>query len=262
MKNTSGTAVATNVVVTEGAAPPPISFSTPTPGNSTTLVFGPEGVFVADDPLVVTVTNHSTTTQLITGVAIGTTGDVNDFLLNRNNCGYITAHATCSLAVQFQPTGAGTRTGTVDVVDGSWGKTGTAAVLNLRGTGVWASATVSNPNVSQNVLNFGNQLVLTSSQPQLVKVLNVGSVPLYISGISSTGGNSADFLPAAGSCIDQNTGSYPLIVSVNASCTFQVVFDPSGEGLRNSNLVVDDNTLPTQTQLAVEGTGTGGGTGG
>lgn len=259
VKNSSGTGAATNVTVTEGAAPPPISFSTPTPGNSTTLVFGPEGVFVADDPLVVTVTNHSSTTQLITAVTIGTTtGDPNDFILNRNNCGYITAHATCSLAVQFQPTGAGTRTGVVYVQDASWGKSGNAAVLNLRGTGVWASATVSNSNVSQNVLNFGNQVVLTASSAQLVKVLNVGTVPLYISGISSTGGNSADFVPTPGSCIDQITANYPLIVSVGASCTFDVVFDPSGDGLRTSNLVVDDNTLPTQTQLAVEGTGTGG----
>src|SRR5271166_1645800 len=62
VKNAVGSTPATNVVVTEGAAPPPISFS------PTTLTFAPEGVFVGDNPLIETVTNNSSTTQIITSV--------------------------------------------------------------------------------------------------------------------------------------------------------------------------------------------------
>jgi hypothetical protein len=258
LKNSAGSAVATNVVVTEGAAPPPISFTPPPPGNPTTLVFAPEGVFVADNPVVVTVKNNSATTQLITTVAIGTAGDPNDFILNKNNCGYVTARATCSLAVQFVPTGTGIRTDVVNVLDASWGSAGTTVELKLRGTGEWATATVSNNHIHNNVLTFPtSEVVLKPSPVQNVTVTNVGSVPLYISGMAVTGGEATDFLAAPDTCINQVVvpSAYPLIVSIGQSCTFTVAFDPSGPGTRTSDVVVDDNTLGTQTQLGVEGNG-------
>jgi hypothetical protein len=151
----------------------------------------------------------------------------------------------------------------MNVVDASWGTTGTTLQLQLRGTGVWAAATVSNTNIRNNVLSFPtSQVLLTPSTPQSVTLTNVGSVPLYISGIGLTGGESPDFdAPAAplepGTCINQLTipPSYPLIVSVGHSCTLKVFFDPSGTGTRTSNVVVVDNTLGAQTQLGLEGTG-------
>ena len=91
VKNSTGSIAGTNVVVTEGAAPPPISFTPPPPGSPTTVVFAPEGVFVADNPLIVTVHNNSSSTQVVTGATIAAVGDSADFILIRNNCGYITA---------------------------------------------------------------------------------------------------------------------------------------------------------------------------
>ena len=269
VKNKAGSATATNVVVTEGAAPPPISFTTPT-GNPTTLFFPDEGVFVADDPEIVTVHNDSSTTQVITSTAIGTIADSNDFILNRNNCGHITPHANCSLAVQFQPSGAGTRTGVVDILDASWGNAGTTAILKLEGRGVWATATVESANIRNNVLTFPTQYgVDTTSPEQYVTLLNSGRVPLYIgvpgttvneNPITATGGESTDFLPTPDTCINAAPLTpppppYPLIVSVGQSCTFEVAFDPSGAGTRTTNVVIDDNTLGTQTQLTVQGSG-------
>jgi len=251
VKNAAGITKATNVVVTEGAAPPPISFTTPLGSTITTLVFAPEGVFVADDPLLVTVHNNSSTTQIVTGVGIGSVGDPRDFILNRNNCGYITAHQTCSLAVQFDPSGAGLRTGVVNVLDSSWGSSGTTAPLNLRGIGVWATATLANANIRKNVLSFPSEGVLTASAVQYITLSNAGNVPLYINGIGDTGGEAGDFVVAAGNCQNQ----VPQIISVGQSCTFAVSFAPSGSGYRTTYVVVDDNTLGTQTQLQVQGTG-------
>jgi hypothetical protein len=258
--NSAGSTAATNVVVTEGAAPPPISFTPPPPGTSTTAVFAAEGVFVADDPLVVTVTNNSATTQVIASAAIGTVGDSGDFTLIRDNCASITAHANCSLAIQFQPTGAGTRTGAVNVVDASWGTAGTTLQLKLRGTGVWATATVSNRYIHNNVLTFpANQVLLTESPVQSVTLTNVGSVPLYISpapnGIGLIGGETTDFIAALDTCANQLVPAAPLIVSVGQSCTFQVNFEPTATGTRTSNVAVVDNTLDTQTELGLEGVG-------
>jgi hypothetical protein len=266
VKNSTGSIAATNVVVTEGAAPPPISFTPPPPGSPTTVVFAPEGVFVADDPLIVTVHNNSSATQIITGAAIATVGDAADFILIRNNCGYITAHANCSLAIQFQPTGAGVRTGAVNIVDASWGTAGTTAQVKLFGTGVWATATVSNTYIHNNVLTFPtSQVVLTQSPLQSVTLTNVGSVPLYISpnsppgppppGIALTGGETTDFSAGLDTCSNQINPIDPLIVSVGESCTFEVSFEPSATGMRTSNVVVVDNTLDTQTQLGLKGIG-------
>ena len=250
VKNKAGSTRATNVVVTEGAAPPPISFTTPT-GSPTTLVFAAEGVFVGDDPLIVTVHNNSSKTQIITAVTITPVGDPNDFLLNRNNCGYVTSHANCSLAVQFQPTGAGARTGVIDIFDSSWGTAGTNAPLKLAGTGVWASATVANANIKNNVLRFPAQGVGSPSAYQYVTLSNTTDVPLYLSAIGATGGEAADFDSGAAPIVTD----CPTIVSVGQSCTFGVSFDPSGSGVRTTNIVIDDNTLGTQTQLQVLGSG-------
>ena len=114
---------------------------------------------------------------------------------------------------------------------------------------------------SNNVLTFPTQYgVGTASPYQYVTVANAGVVPLYIGDITDTGGEALDFdAPAApiyfGTCININTNNFPLIVGVGQSCTFGVSFDPSGSGSRSTNIVVDDNTLGTQTQLKVDGTG-------
>jgi hypothetical protein len=247
--NRTSTVSATNVVVAVDAMPPPISFT------PTSLTFAKEGVFVADEPLIVTVHNNASTTQVISSVAIGTLGEPSDFLLNKNNCSYLTAHESCSFAIQFQPTGAGPRTGVVDVLDSTWGTSGGMAHLNVFGTGVWATATVANSSISHNVLNFAVQGVLTKSPLQYVTVSNVGAVPLYISGIIVTGDESTDFSISPGNCINQITGSFPFVVGVSQKCTFGVAFEPSAAAQRSTYVVVDDNTIGTQTQLQVAGTG-------
>jgi hypothetical protein len=265
VKNSTGSTTATNVVVTEGAGSPPISFTPPPPGNPTTVVFAPEGVFVADDPLIVTVTNNSSATQDIASAAISTVGDSADFSLTMNNCANVTPHANCSLAIQFKPSGAGIRTGAISVVDSSWGATGTTVQLKLSGTGVWATATVSSTYIHGNVFTFPtSQVVLTQSPLQSVTLTNVGTVPLYIqpyslgpppTGIAITGGDVTDFTTMLDTCSNQINTADPLIVSVGYSCTFEVSFEPSGTGNRTSNVVVVDNTLGGETQLQLKGVG-------
>jgi hypothetical protein len=266
VKNSTGSITATNVVVTEGAGSPPISFTPPPPGNPKTVVFAPEGVFVADDPLIVTVTNNSSATQDIASATVSPVGDSVDFSITMNNCANVTPHASCSLAIQFRPTGAGIRTGVISVVDASWGATGTTLQLKLRGTGVWATATVSNTYIHSNVLTFPtSQVVLTQSPLQSVTLTNVGTVPLYIqplsppgpppTGIALTGGDVTDFTAPLDTCANQINPVDPLIVSVGRSCTFEVSFEPSGTGNRTSNVVVVDNTLGGETQLQLKGVG-------
>ncbi len=160
--------------------------------------------------------------------------------------------------MQFDPTGAGLRTEVVNLLDASWGASGTTVQLKLRGTGVWATATVSNSHIRNNVLVFPtDETLLKASAPQSVTVTNVGAVPLYISGMAVTGGEATDFIAAPDTCINElaNPPVYPLIVSIGQSCRFTLAFDPSGTGERTSSVVVADNTLGTDTELGIEGTG-------
>ncbi len=253
--NKSGSARSGNVTVSEGAAPPPISFSTPN-GSPTTLVFAPEGVYVADDPVIVTVKNDSPLTQDISGAAIGTTGDPADFLLSKNNCGYLTSGQTCSLALQFNPFGAGNRTGVLEVTDASWGTAGASAPLALQGTGVWADATLSGTDISNDVLGFpSTEGVAAQTTEEYVTLSNAGNVPLYVNSIGITGSESTDFAVSYGNCSNPVSGGFPLVIGIGQNCTFGVAFDPSAQGPRSTFVVVGDNTIGTETQLPVQGTG-------
>ena len=57
VKGSGGAVTAPNVVITVGAAPPPVTFS------PSSVRFGDEGVGIPSAPLTVTVTNNSATTQ-------------------------------------------------------------------------------------------------------------------------------------------------------------------------------------------------------
>jgi signal peptidase I len=266
VKNSTGSITATNVAVTEDAALPiPVPVVVSFTATKTTIPdTGARIVLKAS--IKVTVTNNSSATQDIASAAISTVADSADFGLTMNNCANVTPHASCSLAIQFRPSGAGIRTGAVSVVDASWGASGTTIQLNLSGTGVWATATVSSAYIHDNALIFPtSQVLLTQSPIQPVTLTNVGTVPLYISpysppstpptGIAITGGDVTDFTATLDTCSNQINAADPLIVSVGQSCTFEVGFEPSGTGTRTSYVVLADNTLGGETQLQLKGVG-------
>lgn len=95
-------------------------------------------------------------------------------------------------------------------------------------------------------LDFGNQLVGTSSAPKTVTLRNDGGSPLTISGISKSGDfnyesdcpNSPNSLPPAG------------------SCTLQVTFAPSANGLRTGLLQVASDPAASPLLIGLSGTGT------
>jgi hypothetical protein len=140
----------------------------------------------------------------------------------------------------------------MSVTDASWGSAGTTVHLPLDGTGIWAIATLANTNIAGNILYYPNQGVATQSPDQYITVSNAGVVPLYIGTITTVGGEVLDF--------DVDYSNCPQIVSVGQSCTFGVSFKPLGSGLRTTYAVVTDNTLATDTQLQLQGTGVYSGT--
>src|SRR5262249_49824374 len=98
----------------------------------------------------------------------------------------------------------------------------TVAIL-LQGTTVSLSTTS---------LDFGTQLIGTSSAPQVVTLTNTGAVSLTISSIAVSGADSEDF---------GQTNTCGSHLPPGASCTISVTFAPTQTGPRTASLTITDN---------------------
>jgi YVTN family beta-propeller protein len=106
---------------------------------------------------------------------------------------------------------------------------------------------VSPPNasISPGSLNFGNQLVDTTSVEQTVMLANNSGGPLAIAGIAASGDYSA-------------FSNCPAALDAGQSCTIVVSFTPSVYGPDNGTLTVTDDDLGVNGTLqTVSLTGTG-----
>lgn len=147
----------------------------------------------------------------------------------------VAAGASCTIAVQFTPTAAGARSGTIAIADNAGNHT-----VVLSGTGAVAPiATVSPASIA-----FGNGSVGATSAAQTVTITNTGNATLTFSAITLTGANAADFVKGAGCAAS---------VAPNTSCTVPVSFKPGTTGFKSASLTITDNA-GTQT-VALGGTG-------
>ncbi len=95
-------------------------------------------------------------------------------------------------------------------------------------------------------LQFGDQLIGTSSASQTVTLTNTGSATLTISSVSVTGANAADF-PLTNSC--------PSSLAANASCTLTITFKPSLAGSESASLMISDNAPGSPQSVSLSGSG-------
>ncbi len=93
-------------------------------------------------------------------------------------------------------------------------------------------------------LQFSSQMVGSSSQPQTVLMRNMGSSPLSISTLATTG----DFAET------DNCGSS---VSAAGTCTFSVTFTPTVSGFRSGTITIQDDAGGSPHMINLSGTGQG-----
>jgi hypothetical protein len=198
----------------------------PPAASPTSLTFGAQIVGTTSASQTVTVSAGGGTTSLqITSVSI--TGDY----AQTNSCvGLPVAAPTCFVNVSFGPSAVGSRPGSM-VINTNQGSFN----ISLGGTGI-------NPigQLSPSSLNFGNQLLTTSSAPQAVTLTNTGVGTLQISGFGVNG----DF------SLSNNCGSS---LAQGASCTINVIFTPAAVGSRSGGFTV--NTNNGNPGVALSGTG-------
>jgi hypothetical protein len=102
-------------------------------------------------------------------------------------------------------------------------------------------------SINPTSVEFGAQMVNTTSAPRAVTVTNTGRTPQPVRGrINGTPGQWQDFA---------STNDCPTMLAVGASCTLNITFTPSVTGGRGAILVVD-GTNDEEGFVNVGGTGT------
>lgn len=155
-----------------------------------------------------------------------------DFALVSNTCGAnLGAGASCSFGVTMTPTAVGARSGVVNIT-----ADGTPYTVNLSGYGYLPLF------LSMSKLQWGNQVVTTTSGAKTVTLTNLSTAELTLSGFSITGTNAGDFATSGTTCGGTLLGK--------ASCTVDVTFTPSGLGARSGVLNVTADLTPYTVALS------------
>lgn len=97
-------------------------------------------------------------------------------------------------------------------------------------------------------LNFGNQLMFTTSGMQGLTVTNTGTAPLIIATVSLGGGQPGDFALAVNACAGATLG--PM-----ASCALAANFTPSAVGARSATVSIATNAPGSPAVATLSGIG-------
>ena len=112
-------------------------------------------------------------------------------------------------------------------------------IIKLKGIGTVVQ-------LSPSALDFGNQIVGTTSDPLTATVTNISSDDLRISGIGIGGANFGDFA---------ETTTCGSRLPAGGSCTIDVTFTPGARGDRHASLKIVDDGGGSPQAVPLAGTG-------
>ncbi|HYF34872.1 MAG TPA: choice-of-anchor D domain-containing protein, partial [Prosthecobacter sp.] len=149
--------------------------------------------------------------------------------------------SSTTFTVTFKPSGAGTRSSTVQVFsnDGDEGDPYDFKVqgfsdpeIDILGNGISIADGDTTPSTSDHT-DLGMPAVSGGSVVQIFTIQNTGTTDLIVSNLASTGTHWWNF----------TTGglSLPAVVAPSSSTTFTVTFTPSAAGLRTASILVYSN---------------------
>lgn len=203
------------------------------------LDFGDQQVGVNSTAQTVTLSNTGTASVDISSISAVTT----PFAVSGGSCGVapfsIDTNASCTLMFTFNPTTAGSASQALTVNSNAPSAPDT---INLEGNGIQGQLSI-NPQP----LDFGDQLVGTTSAAQMLTLLNTGTATVNVSAITA---EAAPFAAAGGSC-----GPAPFEIIVGSSCTLAFTFAPSIMGEANQALTVDSDASSSPDSIGLLGNG-------
>jgi hypothetical protein len=146
----------------------------------------------------------------------------------------------CTVYVYFSPTSGGTNNGSVTINDNGF----FSALSSVSLTGIGTAITLSGVPV-----NFGSELVNTSSATKTVTVTNNGTGAITMGAITLN--ETKDFAIKSNTCPASGK-----TLAGGSSCKIGVAFDPKSTGAKKGAVLINDSD-PTSPQIAgVSGTGT------
>src|SRR2546429_295562 len=190
----------------------------------TSLGLGNQPLATTSAPMTITLTNPGTAALTITSLA--SSGDFAATSTGANACptspATLAAGANCSINVTFTPTASGARTGTLSVAGNAGGSPQT---VTLSGNG-----TAPDVGLTPTSLDFGNQLLATTSAPMTITFFfsmmrrppRSTLLPSATLSRSSTGANACPTSPAT--------------LAAGANCSINVTLTPTASGARTGTL--------------------------
>jgi hypothetical protein len=202
-----------------GAQTLPINIPGSVHFSASPINFGSWALGVTGSPQYASATSGSSSfPPFFTGSITGP--NASDFAFpSGNGCGGGLGPSSCQLFITFTPSGLGVRTATL-VID-NYGN------IPLSGTGIpdEPSFTITTPSI------IAGELIGISSPPSSIVVVNNGTTPVSLSGITVTGANAGDF-----AVTNPCNYNFPPVTT----CSLSVVFTPSRAGLETATLTLTD----------------------
>ena len=187
-----------------------------------------------------TLKNTGSTSLTLNSVSISG-NNASAFTQSSTNCpGTVAAGASCTVAIQFKPTAAGTLTATWAITDNA---SNSPQKVALTGTGGSALTVTLSPNS----LTFPSTSVGSTSSAQSFTLKNTGSASVTLNSVSIAGNNSSAFTQSSTNC--------PGTVAAGASCTVAIQFKPSAAGTLTATWAISDNASNSPQKVALTGTG-------
>jgi hypothetical protein len=211
-----------------------------------------------DSTIVVSTTNLafgnvSVNTPTSQSVTLTSTGSSSVFLLaaTASGSGFTVSGASfpmwlppgqsATLAVQFDPSAAGTVSGALTLISSS--STGRSTVVSLSGTGVGA-ATAGTLSVNAATISFGN-VSLNSTASQTLILTSTGAGAVTVSGASISGNE-----------FSVSGASFPITLAPNQIVVLSVQFDPTATSAATGTLILSSNSSTGgSTTIGLTGTG-------
>ena len=211
-------------------------------GGSVTLTptsssFGSEQVGTRSSAQTFSLTNGDSTALTIASVSTS----LSDFT-SSTNCplspNTLASQASCGISVTFDPTTAGTRSGTLTV---NHNATGSPATATLTGTGTTSGSGGGVLVLSTSSLDFGGEPLTQPSAPQTITIANQSSSP---DTIKSIGVSNASYTQT-NTCIGT--------LAPNATCGVSVTFDPQTTGTITGSVSVASSGSSTAQYVYLSG---------
>ncbi|GAB4200520.1 MAG: hypothetical protein OHK0022_21710 [Roseiflexaceae bacterium] len=214
------------------------------------LDFGLQTAGTTSGPRAVTVRNTGDANLTVSGVAVS-----GPFALAAGGAGAcptvppsftLPPEGFCTIALTFTPAAAGPATGVLTVNNDGFNSPQTVA---LSGTGTLQA--VPNGTIDPFVLDFGSQLVGSTSTTQIITLTSTGTAPLIVNSLTTQG----DFAVVPGSGPNPCPAAPPFTLAPGAFCTIGIRFAPASVGLQYGALIFSSNVSGELPQAGLIGRG-------